>query len=136
MLGNILVDGGVIDEGSAESTFAWTTSKTFTVQNGGQVHFASSYTTANSSQHLITGANSRFEIVDAVQLRGAAQIGVSAGGTISAGEYHIGGAGTAGSLIVDGVGSKATGRRWRQSLGQRRRGDGHLQQPGGGDAHR
>lgn len=109
VVGNILVDGGVIAEGSDESSFAWAASKTFTVQNGGRVHFASSYTTANSSQHVISGANSRFEVVESLLLRGAAQIGVSAGAAITAGAYEIGGGGAAGSFIVDGVGTTATG---------------------------
>jgi hypothetical protein len=109
VLGNILVDGGTLQELSDQSSFAWTTSKTLTVQNGGRVGFASSYTTAASAQHLVTGANSRFEVANTIQLRGAAQIGVIAGGKITAGQLHIGGAGTAGTLVVDGIGSSLTG---------------------------
>jgi fibronectin-binding autotransporter adhesin len=107
VVGNILVDGGVLQESSAKSMFAWANSKTLTVQNGGRVHFASSLLTATSAQHVVTGANSRLEVVDAIQLRGTAQIGASAGGVISAGQLHVGGNGTAGSLIVDGIGSQA-----------------------------
>ena len=108
VLGNITVDGGLLAEGNDTSTFAWATGKTLTVQNGGRVHFASSYTSAASSQHVVTGAGSRFEVIGAIHLRGAAQIGASAGGVISAGQLNVGGGGTAGSLIVDGAGSLAT----------------------------
>ncbi len=108
VLGNIIVDGGLLEEGSENSTFAWATGKTLTIQNGGRVHFASSYLTAASSQHIVSGADSRFEVVGAVYLIGAAQIGASSGGAISAGELHVGGGSSAGSLILDGLGTTAT----------------------------
>lgn len=109
VLGNILVDGGVLEQGSAESTFAWTTGKTLTIQNGGRVHFASGYTSAPSAIHTVTGAGSKFEIAGAVQIRSAGQVSVTAGASINASEYHVGGSSAAGTFTVDGAASKATG---------------------------
>ncbi len=109
VLGNITVDGGVLEEASTMSTFAWATGKTLTIQNGGRVHFASSYTTAASSQHVVSGMGSTFDMVGAANIRGTAQIGVNSGASIAASQYNVGGGGTAGSLIVDGAGSAATG---------------------------
>ena len=109
VLGNITVDGGVLEEDGSMSTFAWATGKTLTVQNGGRVHFASSYTTAASSQHVVSGTGSTFDMFGAANIRGTAQIGVNSGASIAASQYNVGGGGTAGSLIVDGAGSAATG---------------------------
>ncbi len=109
VLGNITIDGGLLQENSDQSNFAWTTGKTLTVQNGGRVHFASAYVTAASAQHVVSGAGSKFEIAGALNVRGTAQVGVAAGGSLVAGAYNVGGGGTAGSLIVDGAGSTATG---------------------------
>lgn len=116
VLGNILVDGGLLEQGSEESTFSWTTGKTLTIQNGGRVHFASTYTSAPSAIHAVTGANSKFEIAGAAHIRNTGQVNVTAGGTIDANEYHVGGGGTTGTLTVDGASSKAIGgsgtNRW------------------------
>ena len=109
VLGNILVDGGVLEQGSAESTFSWTTGKTLTIQNGGHVHFASAYTAAPSAIHSVTGVGSRFEVAGAIQIRSASLVNVAAGAKIDAVEYGVGGGGAAGSLTVDGAGSMATG---------------------------
>lgn len=109
VLGNILVDGGILEQGSAASTFSWTSGKTLTIQNGGRVHFASAYTSAPSAIHAVSGADSRFETNGAVHIRSAGQVNVTSGGTIDATEYHVGGSGAAGTLAVDGPGSRATG---------------------------
>jgi fibronectin-binding autotransporter adhesin len=109
VLGNITVDGGVLQEKSDASTFAWTTGKTMTIQNGGRVQFASAYVTAASAQHIVSGAGSTFEIVGGLNIRGASQVGVTAGGALLAGQFNVGGGGTAGSLIIDGAATTATG---------------------------
>jgi fibronectin-binding autotransporter adhesin len=109
VLGNITVDGGLLQEGSNTSTFAWATGKTLTIQNGGRVQFASSYTTAASSQHLVSGAGSTFDVSGAVQLRNGAQLTVGSGGSIVANQFDVGGGGTSGTITVDGTDSSATG---------------------------
>ena len=109
VLGDILVDGGVLEQRSAESTFAWTTGKTLTVESGGLVHFASAYLSAPSAVHIATGTGSRFEIEGAFHIRSASQVGVLAGAAIDADEYNVGGGGATGSLTIDGAGSTATG---------------------------
>jgi len=116
VLGNILVDGGVLEQDSAESMFSWTTGKTLTIQNAGRVHFASTYTSAPNAIHAVIGAGSKFEIVGALHIRSAGQVNVTSGGTLEASEFHVGGGGAAGTLSVDGAGSKAIGgsgaHRW------------------------
>jgi hypothetical protein len=109
VLGNITVDGGVLQEGGIMSTFAWATGKTLAIQNGGRVHFATSYTTAASSQHFVSGANSTFDVAGAVHIRNGSQVNVNSGASIVASQFNVGGGGAAGTLTVDGNGSMATG---------------------------
>ena len=109
VLGNITVDGGVLQEGNSSSTFAWVTGKTLAIQNGGRVHFASSYTTAASATHNVSGANSTFDIAGAIHIRSGAQVNISAGASIVASQFNVGAAGGSGIFTVDGAGSTASG---------------------------
>ncbi len=58
--GGVTVDGGTLQRGSG--TFAWASSKTMTVQNGGQVNFTGSYTLPASATVDISDSGSAFAV--------------------------------------------------------------------------
>ena len=60
--GNVTIDGGVLQVANDASSFALASSKTFTVQNGGQATFDldGTYTTAANTIYNINGANSKY----------------------------------------------------------------------------
>ena len=92
------------------SQFNLAAGKTMTIQNGGLFSYSGSYTAASNAIYNVTGTNSRFNFLGAVNLNLGSQANISAGGSIlGEGGINVGSVGVGnGSLVVDGATSTAT----------------------------
>ena len=104
--GDITVNGGQF---LSRTGLNWATGKTMTIENAGNVTFSTSYTTVANATYNISDANSSLTMTTSnFTLGNGANVNVSAGGGISALGFSIAN-GSAGSLIVDGTDSYASG---------------------------
>jgi hypothetical protein len=119
--GDVLINGGVLQRATPldNSQFNLATGKTMTIQNGGLfsfLDFIDSYDAATNAVYNVTGTNSRFYSLGAVNLNNGSQANISSGGSIvsenppfAESGINVGsfGSGT-GTLVVDGPTSTAT----------------------------
>jgi fibronectin-binding autotransporter adhesin len=108
--GDVLINGGTVQRNTNGSQFNLATGRTMTIQNGGLFSFSGSYNAATNAVYNVTGANSRFNFLGAINLNTSSQANISAGGSIlgeggiNVGSFDVGN----GALVVDGATSTAT----------------------------
>jgi fibronectin-binding autotransporter adhesin len=108
--GDVLINGGTLQRTTNGSQFNLATGKTMTIQNGGLFSFSGSYNAATNAVYNVTGANSRFNFLGAINLITGSQANISAGGSIlGEGGINVGNSGASnGILVIDGATSTAT----------------------------
>ncbi len=129
--GNVTINGGVLQRVNNASAFNLASGKMMTITGGGRASFTGSggiggYFTAPNVIYNVAGANSRLETLGncTFDINSASQVNVSSGGALAS-QYEIdigAGAGTSGTLSVDGAGSSASatasgGNNWGEEGG-------------------
>jgi fibronectin-binding autotransporter adhesin len=120
--GDVLIDGGALVR-NLGSVFLLSTGRTMTIQNGGSASFAGPFSVGSMTTYNISGTDSILEttaITNTLTINSASQVTVSSQGTLSSRGTLAIGTNTNGTLVVDGVGSRADaqlGSQWGTSGG-------------------
>ena len=120
--GDVLIDGGALVR-NLGSVFLLSTGRTMTIQNGGSARFTGPFSVGSMTTYNISGTDSILEttaITNTLTINSASQVTVSSQGTLSSRGPLAIGTNTNGTLVVDGVSSRAdaqAGSQWGTSGG-------------------